>query len=61
MPGMFFSVFVDKEFKPLNGNICHVCKVVINSLNLVFDACNQLVSLIFAELQDALHLYFHQF
>ena len=35
-------------------------KVVFNLSHLSFDACNELVGLVFVELQDALHFDFHE-
>ena len=57
---MVFSILFDKEFEPLDGNIGHVCQVVVYACNLFFDARQQFVGLIFAEFKYALHLYFHQ-
>ena len=57
---MVFSILLDKEFEPLDGDIGHVRQVVVYARNLFFDTCQQFVGLIFAEFKYALHLYFHQ-
>ena len=35
-------------------------KMIVYLSYLRFQSCNELVSLVFVELQDASHLYFHQ-
>ena len=57
---MVLSVLINQEFEPFDGDVRHVCQVVVNARNLFFDARQQLVGLIFAEFKYALHLYFHQ-
>ena len=55
-----FPVFVLDVGEPVDGHIGHVCQVVSNLFQLCLDASHQFVSLVFAELQYALHLYLQQ-
>ena len=57
---MVFSVLVTNEFEPMDGHVRHVSQVVVNALDIGFRACDEVVGLVFVELQDAVHLDFQQ-
>ena len=57
---MVLAVLVLEEQEPLSRHLRQVLQVVVYLVNLRFDTCNQLVGLVFVELQDALHLDFQQ-
>ena len=57
---MVGTVFLLDAAEPLYGHVHHVGQVVVDFLDVGFDACHQLVGLVFVEFQDALHLDFHE-
>ena len=57
---MLCSVFVFQVLEPLHGYLYHVRQLLVNILDLRFQASNELVGLVFIEFQDALHLDLHQ-
>ena len=54
------TIFFFDVAEPFDGHIHHVFEVVVDLFNLALDARHQLVGLVLVELQDALHLDFHQ-
>ena len=53
-------VLVLQHFVPVDGVVYDVSQLEVYFLYLLLDACDVLVGLVLVELQDALHLYFHQ-
>ena len=57
---MVGAVFVLDELEPLGGHLGQVGQVAFYLLYFGTHACHHLLGLVFVELQDALHLDFHQ-
>ena len=57
---MLCSVFVFQVLEPLHGYLYHIRQLLVDILDLRFQAGNELVGLVFIEFQDALHLDLHQ-
>ena len=55
-----FGIFLLQLHKPVGGHVHHVVQLVLDVGNLFLDAGDELVGLVLAEFQDALHLDFHQ-
>ena len=58
--GMILAILFLNKAVPVASNLYHVIEFLVDLGNLIFDAGNQLVSLVFVELQDTRHLDFHQ-
>ena len=58
---MVFAVLVLEELEPVGRHFREVCQVAVYLLDLCLQAGHELVGLVFAELQDALHLDLQQF
>ena len=57
---MVGPVFVFQILEPLDGDTHHVCQLIVDVGNLVFQSEDQFIGLVAVELQDSGHLDIHQ-
>ena len=59
-PRVLLAIFLLDALKPVDGDFHHVGQVVVDVLDFLFDAGDEVVGLFLVELQNALHLDFHE-
>ena len=57
---MVLTIFLLDEAEPFDRDIDHVVQFVVDVLDFLLDAGDEFVGLVLVELQDALHLDFHE-